>query len=163
MDDATAKQAMFADADAPNYSARFRRGWIAQRVGWAAMVALVAAGLTGAFGSGPASSTHAEAPRLSVNYERFLRLESQTELAFRIDGGGPTELWLAAPYASRFKIEAVTPEPQAMRAERGRVVFEFDLSGPSDVVFHVRPRQVGLLEGQAGVGAPLELSHFVYP
>lgn len=154
---------MFADADAPNYAARFRRGWVMQRVGWAAMVALVAAGLAGVFGSGPASSGRAAAARLAVEYERFLRLDRETELAFRVDGGGRTELWLAEDYARDLKIEAITPEPRAVRAGRGRVVFEFDLSGPSDVVFHVRPRRAGRLAGQAGVEAPLELRHFVYP
>ncbi len=154
---------MFADADAPNYPARFRRGWVLQRLGWSAMVALVAAGLVGVFGSGPASSTRAQASRLAVEYERFLRLDRETELAFRVDGGGPTELWLDEAYAHDLKIEAVTPEPRAVRAGRGRVVFEFDLSGPSDVVFHVRPRRVGPLGGQAGVAAALELRHFVYP
>ena len=164
MDEPTPPQALFADPDAPNYPVRFRRGWVFQRFGWAAMVALVAAGLTGALGSGgPASSSRAEGPRLAVEYERFLRLDRETELAFRIDGVGPTELWLAEGYARRLKIEAIEPEPRAVRAGRGRVVFEFDLSGPSDVVFHVRPKQAGRLAGQAGVEAPLELLHFVYP
>jgi hypothetical protein len=156
-------QALFADADAPNYAVRFRRGWVVQRVGWAAMVVLVAAGVAGFFGSGPASAGRAGAPRLDVEYERFLRLDRPTELAFRVDGGGPTELWLAEDYVHELKIEAISPEPRAVRAGRGRVVFEFDLSGPTNVVFHVRPREVGWLAGQAGVGAPLELRHFVYP
>jgi hypothetical protein len=155
---------MFADADAPNYHARFRRGYVVQRLGWAAMAALVAAGVAGFFGGGPASFTRAEAPRLAVDYERFLRLDRATVLAFRVEGGGPTELWLAEDYARELKIEAISPEPRAARAGRGRLTFEFDLSGPSDVVIHVRPRRVGPLVGRAGAGgAPLELRHFVYP
>lgn len=158
----TPPEILFADPDAPNYPARFHRGWALQRIGWAIMAALTAAGLAGAFGG---ATTRTEAPRLGVEYERFLRLGRDTALTFRIDGHGPTELWLDTDYVGSLRIEAVTPRPRAERAEPDRALFLFELSGPAEVTFHVRPLRAGPLAGRVGVGAAAgaELRHFVYP
>lgn len=165
MADAKLLQALFADRDAPRYAEYFRRGWVVQRIGWAALLALTAAGAAGLFGSGPASSARASFPGAAVDYERFLRLDRESELSFRLDGAGSTELWFDADYAARLKLEAVSPQPRRARSADGRLTFEFDLSGPSIVTFHARPRRAGALVGEAGLmgGGAARLRQFVYP
>ena len=58
--------------------------WRVQRVGWAVMALLVAAGLAGVFARGPLSRAEAQGQGLRLEYERFERYQAPSEIRVRL-------------------------------------------------------------------------------
>jgi len=149
-----------------------RKEWTAQRLGWAAMAAVVLAGLLGLFGGGPLSNASTEVGPLRVAYDRFERRHSPAELAIEsaLDSAeaGEVELWLGDAFLDAVEIEAFSPEPEEFRAGADRVVYTFqvdDPSRPAKIAIDYQPDQVGPVVGRLGLvdGPELEFSQWVYP
>ena len=154
---------------------RFQRGeWIVQRIGWAVMVALVVAALVGVFGRGPASATTALDPsgRLEVEYERFGRLESRSDLRIRIDRAlfdeQEARIWIDHELIDHQQVTQITPEPQSVISGKSgyTIVLAVD---PGDAqakaVVHLIPLKPGQYSGRIGVpgGPDVSMTQFVYP
>ena len=159
------------DLELAEHIAFQQKEWVVQRIGWGVMLLLVIAAAAGMLGSGPISRTSSSDPEglLSVEYQRFGRLETTGQLRVGVRGGagGEAEVWISNRYLRRMEIERIMPEPRGTRLEPDRQVFVFEIagSGQGEIVFHLRPMAVGRAGGQVGLagGPALELSQFVYP
>lgn len=148
-----------------------RREWVAERIGWFAIAALLVAALLGVFGSGPLSSASSGDDLVRIDYERFGRLLTPVKLRVQLGEGASAEgvarVWIASHYLESMELEGVTPEPDATEAHADRVVFAFVMGdgGPGAVTFHMRPDGFGALTGRVGLvdGPELRFWQFVYP
>ena len=157
-----------------------RNNWRAERVGWAALAAVVLAALLGLFGDGVLSNDEAASAdgMLTVAYRRFLRAESPAKLevtaAQALADGGRLAIRLDAAWLARFEIVAIEPEPESTTLAPDRTTFLFattaasataaTASEPVTVRFRLEAEKAGVAAGAVGVGtAQIELRQFVYP
>ncbi|HEX5983944.1 MAG TPA: hypothetical protein VFY69_07040 [Solirubrobacterales bacterium] len=145
-----------------------RRAYTARKVATVLFVLLIVAGLLGLLGrSGPLSDASArDGSQLEVGYERFLRIDSPTELEVSLGAGsGPTELALASDYLEGFNVSGFTVEPESSSVEGDRVVYVFDQSAPSQITVVLEPEEIGFqsatLYGPGG--AELSFDQWVWP
>lgn len=140
-----------------------RRSWTAERVGWAVLWGLLAAGLLGFLGPGAFSGVRAEGP-VTAEYERFERLDTPGELRVRL-APGTRVLWIENLWLEDVGIERIFPEPLRVSSEPGWTVFTF--AGREDVEarLDILPRRAGRVEGRFGVSPErtVTVRQFVYP
>ncbi|HEX6995177.1 MAG TPA: hypothetical protein VF339_13615 [Gammaproteobacteria bacterium] len=152
-----------------------RRSWLVERAAWILLGAILVAALLGVFGGGgPAASTDrvSEDGNLSMQYDRFSRIEAPTRLRVvvtpPVEAGTTLRLWLAREYVEALEIESILPEPSRVEAASDRYVFEFPLTAAgetSTILFRVEPREAWHVEGRLGIdgGSELRFDQFVYP
>ncbi|HEX4893503.1 MAG TPA: hypothetical protein VFV47_09455 [Hyphomicrobiaceae bacterium] len=142
--------------------------WL-QKAAWFAALAVVVAGLAGAFGSGPLSNAAKSDRGLTLEYERFVRRAGETELAVSLPAAPGVErrVAISSTYLNSVKIESVTPSPLAVRVLPNAVEFAFAAQPevPAPVVFHLRIRRFGALEAdfRDSSGRQVRLWQFAYP
>ena len=155
------------DIDVPQDLAHERRAYRARRLTAVVFGLVLAAALLGLLGrSGPLSDTSASAGGLQVGYERFLRLDTPTELQIAIGvGQGETDIAISRALLDDLEIQSYSIEPQTTTALPDRVVFTFEQQPPSTVTLAVEPQRIGRLRGAVyGPGdARVSLSHWVWP
>ncbi|HEX2142034.1 MAG TPA: hypothetical protein VHK28_07155 [Candidatus Limnocylindria bacterium] len=150
-----------------------RREWIAERIGWTAMLVLAVAGVLGLFGTGPLAAAEARGGNgLLVDYGRFERFNAPAELIFEVPAQGIAEdgtfsLALARDYLDDVEVEQVTPEPDRVRADGEWLTFSFASATPQTVtvVFHLQHDRIGPTELRVrlGDGEPMAIGQFIYP
>ncbi len=150
-----------------------RREWRVQAVARVVMILVVLAALAGLFGRGLLSRTTAGEPAsLTVEYDRFLRLEGKNRLTLRIGpraaAGREVRLWVHPRYVERMHYEQTVPEPETMVPTPDRLWLVFPVARPGtsfDVVVDFKPERIGPARATLGVagGPSLALSQFVYP
>ena len=149
-----------------------RREWTLQRIGWAAMLALLVAGSLGLFGMGPLSDASAEAGPIQLDYARFARKQAPSKLRVRVAPDavqqGEIRLWLDAAYLDRIELRGISPDPDQELAGSDRTVLVFLVADPAqaaEIRFDVKPAEAGRLRGQLGlVGGPeVAFTQVVYP
>jgi hypothetical protein len=142
-----------------------RRVWIGQRVGWFVFGILIITALLGFFGSGPMSRASAQGDGLSIEYERFARLQQPTKLRLMLLTAGPAQVELSHRYFKSVQIEQITPEPSGVESAGEWLIYRFAGPGPQAVTFHLKPEEFGNLAGSARIagGNPVEFRQFVYP
>lgn len=149
-----------------------RREWRLQRAGWVVMALIVLVALLGLFGGGPIGRAQAGAGPLTVDYSRFDRRRSPSELRLAIagdaTGSGEVSVWLATDYLDALDVQTILPEPDTFQAgaERTVLVFEAAEAGqPIAVSIEYEPEPVGLLDGRIGLvgGDAVAIRHLVYP
>jgi hypothetical protein len=151
-----------------------RREWLAERVAWAVMALLIAAALSGLFGTGPLSRTTAgdEAGPIWLEYERFARLLAPAPLRVHLGPGASREetvqVWIDRQYIDSLELQQVMPSPDSMEVGLERLIFTFRLAeggGAAMITFNMRPIHVGSLSGQVGlINVPaVPVQQFIYP
>jgi hypothetical protein len=151
-----------------------RRLFIFQRIGWAMLTLFLLAALLGLIGAeGPLNAGTAGNDALRLEYERFPHQESRTQLQITLRGsaerGGRLELWVDAGYLSNVRVERISPEPNAVIADRGGLGYVFVTARPDDsatMAVQLTPQSAGRLDGEVRAGregAPVRFSQFVYP
>jgi hypothetical protein len=126
-----------------------RREWIAQHVGWWALVAFIAAALLGAFGGGLLSSARAgdEGSALWIDYERFVRVGTTSRLSVHLGAardGSSQELRINREYFENLRVEQIVPEPDRTVIGGSDVTMYFPPSNDSSVVIlDVQPLRIG--------------------
>lgn len=152
-----------------------RRTWTVQRVGWTIMVFIIIAALFGVFGKGPVSHGHLgdDASPLRADYDRFLRLNSPTQLTVYAGEGAirpdsTVELWIDRAWLSKMEINGITPEPDKARLLADRIVYTFRAqpgSTPARIVFEMDDRELWRIGGVLGLtnGQSYRFSQFAYP
>ena len=153
-----------------------RRSWIAQRIGWVAMAAIVAAALAGLFGSGPLSDSRSEVPGLmSVQYQRFARYETDETLTVRLEppatGADLVRVSLAQPFLDAVTMERIQPAPARVEAADGRLVYALAVAergAPMVVTFTYKPREIGSIRADVALESTSEprrvtVHQLVYP
>jgi hypothetical protein len=150
------------------------KAWKVQRIGWVIMVLLLLAGLAGLLGSGPLSraTAGADGDPVQVQYERFARYRTPTELHFRLSSAalrdGEYSVWLSRDLLQQLQVEAVSPPPERVETGTAQLRYIFaaaNPTGPTGITFFVKPEHIGRLSGQVGPpdGLPLNLDMFIYP
>lgn len=150
-----------------------RRNWRAERIAWSIMAALVAAALAGLFGTGPASraSVRDDAGLITVEYDRFLRLGSQTSLRITLAPAaivsGHATVELDRDFLRTFRLEGADPAPaSALAGPPGlRQVFRTEPGAVARFRLNLRAERIGPAGAGIGLtgGPQLRLAVFVYP
>jgi len=152
-----------------------RRSWKVQRVGWAAMLLLISAGLLGLFGQGPLSRATSGTKRspLYLEYERFTRLSSLHTLSVEVlkpaaSAESTTVIWVDREWLAGNVIERITPEPNSSVTAGDKTIYAFGAvpgGGASLVIFTLTSRKAGRRHGRVGLstGQTVSFSRFTYP
>lgn len=151
-----------------------RREWRAERIGWLAIAGLVLAAMLGLLGDGPLSSTSADSPDGSIHliYQRFGRVTATQALRIRFhpvaDADRRYRVWISGAYRDANRVREVSPTPEHVEDDRGRVVYVFralQIERSTEVTFYVQPRVAGLCPGWIGLvgGDSVAFRQFIYP
>lgn len=150
-----------------------QREWKAERIGWVLMLLLVIGTLAGLFGRGPLSHASVGSESLKLEYERFTRHASPTELTVRLGPGvaekdGKARVRLGREFMQGVRIERIIPEPETIEAGEDALVYVFALVDPSQPVtvrFRLEADEIWSRSGHIalGDGQPLRFTQFVYP
>ena len=148
-----------------------RATWRAQRIGWLVLWLIVVLALLGLFSDGllSTSSGVSAGGDLRVTYDRFERSGAPSRIELRVEPQQAREvaIRIGGELLDAFTIERVTPAPHAERGIAGGVELLFSAAAGEPLTVHltVRPRRVGLVESEIGIGKspPAELTQFIYP
>jgi hypothetical protein len=150
------------------------RYWNLQVAGWFGVLAIIAAALTGVFGGGGTfSRASIEGPGLRVEYSRFERMSSPTDLTltiFRPPGSDvPNRIWISRAYLDSFEVSSITPRPESQSVESDRIIYSFGPAANDTERIVIRMQTdagvFGLLTGQTGVagGASVWFRQVIWP
>ena len=152
-----------------------RRSWVAERIAWMVMVAVLIAALLGLFSTGLLSSAEArdEAGLVRVEYQRFLRHLAPTTIRVRIapDAGASdtVSLRVGRSFARAMQIEQIRPEPQQALTDKDGLILVFrmgEAGGPGLIHFSIKPNEPArIVRGEIGLlgRQPARLTQFIYP
>ncbi|HWV47055.1 MAG TPA: hypothetical protein VN039_13710 [Nitrospira sp.] len=151
-----------------------RTTWTLQRIGWGGMALIILAALSGVFGSGPLARTEVTDDPHTVRllYDRFGRYEDslvlQLVLAPETIKTNRVTVEVDRAYWTSHAVEHITPEPlvSSIGIDGFLYTFEADArSAPAVIVFHLRPKYVGALDGRIRVNdsGPLRFHQFMFP
>jgi len=154
--------------------AHSRLEWRIERVGWAVMALLLAAGLLGLLGYGPLSQVQAGDPgTLSVTYDRLQRSSAPSEYRFTIAPSlardGQFHLRFDDALLEEVDIESIIPEPEHVRAGPGYTEYRFAMAAagesPVRVQFQFKQTTFGHVRGSVSAegAAPLVIDQIVLP
>jgi len=145
-----------------------RRGWVFERVGWAAMALIAIGGALGFFGGGWLSRAEARAgDDLVVEYARYARVGAPVEVIVEWVPRQRPALWLARSYLEEFAVEEIRPTPATVTAAADRIYYEFRALEPPrrvQVTFMLEPKRGGAVRGRIGADElDVEIRQFVFP
>jgi hypothetical protein len=162
-----------ADALQIHEDLRFQqRNWLVQRVGWCALAILLVAGLTGLLGPGFLSrTTRSDGRGFEIAYERFVRHNARTDLAFRVApqvlGSDQARLVISRGYLAANRLRRIEPEPGSTRSLGEYVEYSFDAQAgePFAVRFTAEPDELGKhsVSIRLNGGPEITLVQFTYP
>ena len=151
-----------------------RKTWTVQRIGWGGMALIVLAALAGVFGSGPLARTeitdHPQTFRLS--YDRFGRYEGELVLQLVLSPETTTSnrvtVEIDRTYWTGHAVEHITPEPLISSIGIDGFLYTFETNAPSTpsvIVFRLRPKSIGAMDGLIRVNnaGPLRFHQFMFP
>jgi hypothetical protein len=149
-----------------------RRDWLAQRIGWGALAALLLAALLGLTGSGPLShALESDGRGLSVDYERFVRHGARTALVIEVSpgtlSGEQARITLERDYLAAYDVQSMVPEPERMEVGGGDVTFVFTAGRRAALKWRMtlEPDELGRHGTSVRLddGPPVEISQFTLP
>ena len=125
-----------------------RRSWKAERIGWAVLYALVAAGLLGFLGPGLFSRKTLDGP-LHVEFDRFERMHKPCDLQARLNGGAKN-LWVEKSWLQEVEVQSMRPAPLRVSDQGAWTVYSF-AGEDVDVHLSYQHKSAGATEGRFGV------------
>jgi hypothetical protein len=143
--------------------------WRIQRIGWCFLTIFLALAFAGLFGNGPLSHASASGAQGIVEYERFIRYGTPSEIVVTPAAGavhGIRRIEISSEYLEGFRIEHITPEPASVRMSGPRLIYEFTAAGSGAAVsLHVDPQRLWRHRAvlQIDGGAPLAIWQLTYP
>ncbi len=148
-----------------------RRTWTLQRIGWAGMALIVLAALAGVFGDGPLALTEVTDDRqiFRLWYDRFGRYEGESVLQLVLAPETTTTnqvtVEIDRTYWTCHAVEHISPEPLISSIGIGGFLYTFETNAPSAIVFRLRPKCLGALDGRIRVNdaGPLHFHQFMFP
>ncbi len=108
------------------------RYWRIERIGWVCMALLLIAALAGLTGAGgPLSRGHVQAGDARMDYPRISRwaMADEMTVTFENSRAGEVEFLLPEGFLKVYSIEAITPQPVAMKAVAHGQLFRVALGG----------------------------------
>jgi hypothetical protein len=151
-----------------------KRQWLAERIGWTVMAALLVGAAAGLFGgAGPlARATAASADgAVGVEYARFARHHAPTTLDVNlahVPAAGQIRIRVSKDYLDAMEVRSILPHPATSALAEKQYVFVFDRpaqAGAARVRLQLEPSTPGPTSGWIAVndGAPILFRQFVYP
>jgi len=150
-----------------------RRGWIADRIGWAAMAAVIVAALVGLFGNGFLGLGEAKDATglLEVEYNRFGRNGADVALTVQVNETAATQgeiaVWLPNEYLDAVRIDDIRPTPDKSQARANGLLFTFLTEGGNlEALFDLTGDKIGPVSGVVGLDGPqgaATFDQFFYP
>lgn len=143
-----------------------------RRYGIIVLSLIILTALSGLWSSGYFSEAHRETGggELSVDYQRYARLMSETELNIQIkpDTASDTIISFAAPLLTRYHIGDIRPQPDKMYSADGKLHLVYQRSNPPSPIsvwLAVTPKTAGNISLQAVVNDRYSVTwqQFVYP
>lgn len=150
-----------------------RRGWIADRIGWAVMALVTVAALVGLFGNGFVGLRDAKDSTglLQVEYNRFGRSGADIVLTVQVGERAASQseiaVWLPNEYLEAVRIDDISPAPDKTEAYADGLLFTFlTAGGDLEALFDLTGDKVGPVRGLVGLGGPqgaAGFDQFFYP
>jgi hypothetical protein len=146
-----------------------RAEWRIQRIGWLVVILFLAAASAGLFGNGPLSHASAASAEGRVDYERFLRYGSPSEIVITPTAAaarGISRVEISSDYLAGFRIVSITPEPASVQMVGQQLVYEFTAAGVgASISIHVDPQRLWRHRAVVRIdgGTPLEIRQLTYP
>ena len=141
-----------------------KKGWKIQRGGWVFMLLIIVLSIAGLFGMGPVSTVAKHQGDFDIQYERFNRYESETEIKIRSGGQPINVVALPQAYIEKFQVQSITPEPADQIAEDGYIKYFFNGAKNHSVVFYLSPSAFGNTKGTVKINSTdISLQQFIYP
>jgi len=140
------------------------KGWVVQRVGWFFVIAVMIAGLLGAFGNGLLSKKNVSSGNVKAEYERFYRYE--TEMKVLVESSDHiASLSFPQQYLKNFRIIHFVPEPLNNSTANNEVTYNFLPSDNHVVSVYIISETYGPIGGTMKVNGTdnINLNHFIYP
>ncbi|ESM64960.1 hypothetical protein [Klebsiella quasipneumoniae] len=143
-----------------------------RRYGIIVLSLIILTALSGLWSSGYFSEAHRESPNgeLRVDYQRYARLMSETELNIQIKPTqeNDTTISFAATLLTRYQVGDIRPQPDKMYSADGKLhlVYQRTTSrSPLSVWLAITPKTIGTISLQAAVNDRPAVSwqQFVYP
>jgi len=132
----------------------FERKWIRfEHYVWLGMIALVAGGLAGVFGRGPAARSSTRIFPVQVEYERIARYQTPTQFIVTVAAGsGRRRLFIGRQLLDRLSLQNVVPQPAgAEPRDDGAVLLFPEESGGTRIILVAQPSSVGVIDNTIGV------------
>jgi hypothetical protein len=150
---------------------RFQRAdWLAERVAWTMLAALIAAALFGIFSNGSLSKAVVSDPgaKLAVHFDRYMRRGAVAQFSLKVAADRASSgLLLDRAFLNAFRIDAVKPHPRSERSHAGGLLLSFDAaSGKAlNIELVARPYAPGQVATTMAIegGHPANLQILVYP
>jgi hypothetical protein len=152
---------------------RFHRWqFLAERIGWCAMFAVLVFALIGGFGRGLLSRATAatDDDSLRVDYERFGRHNASCELRFRFAPklAGDILLRFNREFIKNVRIETFTPQSDDSHTAAEGVTYRFkgdEGGGERSIEMHYLPKRVGPMPCRITINdsQEVEFNQFIYP
>ena len=149
-----------------------KKEWKAELFGWILMALLLLAALLGLLGGGPLSQASAASEAISIDYHRFTRYQSPTQLLITASPNavseGTVRLVLDQDYINSFNVQYVLPEPDSVELVQDTYIYTFTVNEPDQsmkIIFDLESDEIGTIAGSLGVdgGQEVRISHLVYP
>jgi hypothetical protein len=144
-----------------------KRGFIVQKIGMIMLLVIVALGAIGFFGDGLVSTESVTLPSCVVEFQKFHRHEARMKLSISVLRKEEDKITVSFPsaYLKSLEIETITPDASNIELRGDRVDYTFSGNGFGTTInFSIVPRKMGSLKGEIQVnGAPVHLTHFIYP
>ncbi|HYD20908.1 MAG TPA: hypothetical protein VEB40_05485 [Flavipsychrobacter sp.] len=143
----------------------FQKGWVIHVTAWIVFCVIIFLAAIGLFGTGPLSYETEAGPGGTIQYERFLRFEAETEVNISADNTtGVMQLVLPRDYLSYINIIRFNPEPLGIEQGNNTVIYNFPARGRAQISMTIRPKKGGMFNTNIWVnGNSFPLFHLIYP
>ncbi|MDT3411009.1 hypothetical protein [Kosakonia cowanii] len=143
-----------------------------QRIGSVILFAVVIAGLLGLFSQGwlSARSAHSSNGKLTVQYDRYARLQSDIDMQLTAHASNErrTVFILGGNFMQDFEIRTLQPQPEKMTSQNGELVLEYARPHPDQpftVWLGLTPQTPGSSELRLSLNDTTQLAvkQFIWP
>jgi hypothetical protein len=142
------------DIDRPEVFLKRER--LAQLIGTGVLSVFVIAGVAGAFGNGPLSTTRVQDGNVTLTFERFTRQTFRTELEISIQGltGEAQEIRIPRDFLRNVEMLETRPAESLKRLEDDSAVFEVPVAnGNASLELLYVPKSFGVLHANIAAGS----------
>jgi hypothetical protein len=142
-----------------------KKGWIIQKIGWAALYTGLILAVLGVFGSGLLSYKTQSVNGNSIKYERFLRYEAEAELTFGVtDAKDTITIQIPHQYMEYIKVVSISPSPLGNQIVDGQTIFYFSGRGAGSIHCDLMAKKPGSVTSTIVVNqTPFTIAHQIYP
>lgn len=142
-----------------------KKGWIIQKIGWVVLYLGLILALAGLFGTGPLSYMTKSQDGNSIQYERFLRYEGESEITFNIqDAKDSITVEIPQQYLEYIDVKSITPLPSGNKTVNDITTYYFNALGTARIHCNLMAKKTGNISAIITVNeTPFTIGHQIYP